>query len=386
MARPSFWTERVALSALIVFLFSIQPAASQQLRNAAITYSCRATNLESVIEFLANSSGYNFIYSRDMVDITRPVSLNVSNKRIEEVLNLIEKQVNVVFKVQDRHIIVKAIPKVEPTERSEVTARPVVVKTNTRTGLSSIESPLLSSVSRTITMRPVTSSKSVLESSLDRRINELQSRLGPNVPRNIPPMYINRINFNNKHNGWFASVGTVIGDHSTNLEIQGGIRYLYGVVQPRWNAERGFYAAYGVGNSFTLMRNFSFNTIYMFAGRRQSGTVYPFSPLDKQGPAFQVTQTERHHQVKFAVQYAVTSNVTVRLGPVLNYKSYTTEVVPIGGNYYGYYEGTFIYRQPNTPDIVYQNGQFETQSIRRMETWLGWEGGVSYRINFSNRR
>jgi hypothetical protein len=386
MARHSFWMEQVALSALVVFLLSIHPVQSQQPRTTTITYACRATNLESVMEFLSRTSGYHFIYSRDLIDITRPVSLNVSNKPIETVLALIEKQVKVVFKVQERHIIVKPIPKTGASEET-VVALPAVVKTNADLPAKSpIASPLLSSLSRTVPTRPIVSNRSTLESRLDRRIRELHATLGPNVPRNIPPMYVNRINFNNRNRGWFASLGAVVSDHATAVEVQGGLRYLYGVVQPRWSPERGLYGAYGVGNSFTLMRNFSFNTIYMFSGSKQSATVYPFNPLGKTGPEFQVTQTTVHHQVKLAVQYAVSPTVSVRLGPVLNYKIFATEVVPLRGNYYGYYEGTFIYRQPDTPDIVYQNGQFDTQSVRRNESWLGWEGAVSYRINFSNRR
>lgn len=377
MARSLFWTERVALSALVVFLFSIHPAQSQSSRTASITYSCRSTNLESVIEFLSRTSGYHFIYSRDMVDITRPVSLDVSNKPIEDVLTLIEKQVNVSFKVQDRHIIVKATPKTEP-------ARPLV--TQSTPTLSSIEAPLLSSLSRNITL-PTFSNKNILESRIDRRIYELQAALGPNVPRNIPPMYINRINLNDRNNGWFASIGTVVNDYSAGIELQGGVRYLYGVVQPRWSFDRGFHGAYGVGNSFSLMRNFSFNTIYMFSGQKQSETIYPFSPLAKLGPDFQVTETTRQHQVKFAVQYTLSRSVSVRLGPVLNYQATTTEMVSVTTTN-GYYEGSFTYRQAGTqtPDLVYQNGQFVTQSVRYMESWIGWEGAVTYRINFSNRR
>lgn len=387
MARHLFWTERVALSTLVVFLLSIQPVFSQQPRTATITYTCRATNLESVMEFLADNSGYHFIYSRDLVDITRPVSLNVNNKSIGDVLTLIEKQTNVVFKVLDRHIIVKPLPKSDVPEKSGVITQPVVAKASIDQPMKGPTiNPLLTSVARNFSVSPVTSNKSVLESRLNRRITELQATLGPNVPRDIPQMYVNRINFNNKNRGWFASVGTAVSDHSTAAEIQGGLRYLFGVVQPRYSVERGLYGAYGVGNSFTLMRNFSFNTIYMISGTRESGTIYPFNPLGKTGPEFQVTNTMRHHQVKLAIQYAVSPNFSVRLGPVLNYKTFITEIVPIRGDYYGYYEGTFIYRQPNTPDIIYRNGQFDTQSISRFETWVGWEGAVSYRINFSRRQ
>lgn len=393
MARHLFWTERVALSALIVFLFSIEPVLSQTADPAntakpSITYTCRATRLESVIEFLSRTTGYHFIYSRNMVDITRPVSLNVVNRSIDDVLVIIAKQVDVNFKVQDRHIIIKSIPKTEAPVKPGVVAQPVA-RTITRTPLSVAGSPRLTSVVRTIPSTPASSNRIILESKLDRRIRELQARLGPNVPRDIPAMYINRINFNDRNHGWFASVGMAMNDLSNGFEIQGGVRYLYGVVQPRWSIDRGFYGFYGVGNSFTLQGNFSFNTIYMYSGNKQTETIFPFSPIAKLGPEFQLTQTMRQHQVKFAVQYAFSPKVTARLGPVLNYRTTVTELMPAATPAAGYYyESTIIFRQPGTgiPDIIYENGRFLPQTIRNLETWIGWEGAVSYRLNFSHRR
>jgi hypothetical protein len=246
---------------------------------------------------------------------------------------------------------------------------------------------LLTSVARTFTAQPAVNNTTLLQTKLDRRINELQETLGPNVPRNIPAMYINRLNFNAKHKGWFVSAGTFTGDNGSGLEFQAGLRYLYAVLQPHWSHQRGFHAFYGIGNSFTLMRNFSFSTIYMYSGYSRSETVYPYrSPVSQFGPAFQLTQTDRHHQVKFALQYNITRNFSVRGGPVLNYKTYLTELVPVASA--PVYEGTYGYRQPASQqtDIIYQNGQFKSSTFRTAESFLGWEAVVSYRINFFRRK
>lgn len=385
MARSLFWKEKVAISALVVFLFCIQPAISQPAHPPSITYSCRNAPLESVIEFLSRSSRYHFIYSRDMIDVTRQVSLTVSNKALEDVLKLIGKQAGVSFKVQDRHIIVKANPKAAPLV---VATQPVTPRTFVSPpAFKAADGPLISSASKNIPLTPSISTKSILENRLQRRIDELQEMLGPNVPRDIPRMYVNRINFNTRHIGWFASVGTVVNDYSSGLELQGGVRPLYGIVHPRWSARQGFYGIYGIGNSFTLMRNFSFSTIYMYSGNKQSNTFYPYSlPGAQASPEFQLTRTTRHHQVKFALQYAMSRNVTFRLGPVLNYKTTVTELLPVAVN--PIYEGTFTYRLPGTQasQVIYQGGQFTSNTFRRTQSWLGWEGAVSYRINFSNRR
>lgn len=324
-----------------------------------------------------------------MIDITRPVSLNVKDEPIENVLATVGKQVNVNFKMQARHIVVKGMQPAKEQLKMEGPAKeqPVVAKTLTPPSRL-IDTPLLTSVSRTIPARPTVSNRSILESRLDRRIRELQETLGPNVPRDIPAMYVNRVNFNNRGHGWFASVGMVLNDQSGGFEVQGGVRYLYAVIQPRWSIDRGFFGLYGAGSAFNLRGNFSFNTIYLYSGNKQSATIYPFSPLAKLGPEFQLTETGHHHQVKFALQYSFSPKVVVRLGPVLNYKSTTIELVPTGPETTGYlYETRFIYRQPGTniPDIVYENGKFLSQTVRQMQSWIGWEGAVTYRLNFSKR-
>src|SRR3954462_1803880 len=109
MARTIHWKEAtVALN--ILFCFALLSASAQtQSSISNINYSCRAEKLESVIEHLSKTSGYDFIYSRDLVDISKAISLNVKNQSINEVLALIEKQVNVSFKLKDRHIIVKNV-------------------------------------------------------------------------------------------------------------------------------------------------------------------------------------------------------------------------------------------------------------------------------------
>jgi hypothetical protein len=386
MARSLFWTEKVVLSILVVFLLSFHSALSQPSQYASITYSCSNTRLESVIEFLSRASGYNFIYSRDMVDITKPVSLSVYNKPVGEVLVLIEEQVNVTFRFEDRHIIVKAGTKQAPFVKPAVVAQPAIAPSSGKlSSLPPADSPLLSSVSRGIPTTVATSHRSLLESRLDRRIKELQDLLGPSVPRDIPPMYVNRINFNNRNRGFYASVGVFVSDYSTGLEIQAGLPYLYGIIHPRWSPDRGVYGVYGIGNSFKLMRNFSFNTMYMYSGFTTSETIYPYSsPTLLAGPEFRLTKTSRHHQVKLAVQYSLSKNVTLRFGPVLNYQTAVADLYSVSAG--ASYERTTVYGQPVGQVVTYQNGQLYAQTTRRTQSWLGWDAAASYRINFSRRK
>jgi hypothetical protein len=384
MAKSLFLTEKVVLSILLVFFLSFHTALSQITPRASITYNFRDTSLESVFEYLAGTSGYNFIYSSTRIDIARPVTLTIKGQSIEEVLVLIGKQANVSFRIQDRHVIVKAAPQTVVVKPDAV-VKPPSTSDNHRPSLRSIDSPLITSVSKGIPPRSIISNTSVLQSKLDRRISELQALLGPSVPRNIPPIYINRINYNNRSHGWFASIGAYMNDRSTGLEFQAGLRYLYAVVQPRWSVERGVYGVYGLGNSFRLMRDFSFNTMYMFSGYTTNERVYPYNSPALLAPEFQLTQTFRHHQVKLAMQYAMSNNVTFRFGPVLNYQTTLTDLYPV--SVATSYETGFVYRHADSQAaVVYQNGQYFAKRSRTTLSWLGWEGSIAYRLNFSNHR
>ena len=391
MARSIRWKVKVALnvllSATIFILILINVTANAQSNVRGINYSCRAARLETVMNFLSKNSGYDFIYSRDLIDISRPVSLTVKDKSINEVLSLIEQQVNVSFKLQDRHIIVKSNPKPFIANSKIRIERQI----STAPSFKGADSLLITSVTRSIPLRPHVSHASLLKDHLDRRISELQALLGPGVPRNISPFYISQINFNNRHRSWFASAGTFVGDNSSGLELQAGLPYLYAVFHPRWTRDHGFTGAYGVGNSLNLTGNFSFNTIYMYSGRTTTESMFPFSPPTVQtGPEVRRTEILRLHQVKMAVQYAFSKTISVRAGPVLNYQSTTRRTTIFADN--AYPETNFVYRQSGgyygTSTVVYQNGQMISSSTitRNFATWLGWEAALTYRINFFQRR
>ncbi|MEJ0030671.1 MAG: STN domain-containing protein [Bacteroidota bacterium] len=64
-----------------------------------------------MINSLAKQSGYDFLYSKNIVDVSKLVSINIKNRPINEALTMIERQVNVSFRMHDRHIVIKSNPK-----------------------------------------------------------------------------------------------------------------------------------------------------------------------------------------------------------------------------------------------------------------------------------
>ncbi|MEI9919905.1 MAG: STN domain-containing protein [Bacteroidota bacterium] len=352
MARSLFLKEKVAaLTSLLILLAFTTHAQSSSSQN--ITYTCRATQLETVLNSLSKQSGYDFIYSKSIVDVTKPVSLNVKNKSINEVLSLIERQANISFKLHDRHIVIKSNPKPAPViQRPDEKA---IASIKPMPALESNDSLLLTSNSRTIPVRAFDSQARQLESNLNRRILELQQLLGVNVPHNIPKYYVNRINFDNRHKGWFAAIGTYVSDNASGVEFQGGLSYVYGVFTPRWAIDHGFYGAYGIGNTLQLSGHFSINSMYVYSGYTATQVLHKV-----------VRQNEvRHqHQVKFALRYSFSENLSLRAGPVFNYQVKTINKAPLNPS-------PLDYRRDPT--------------LRFTNQWIGWELSLQYRINFYKR-
>lgn len=360
MARYIHWkVAKVVLNILFCFMLAGAYAQSPTLK-PKVNYQCRAERLESVINHLSKTTGYDFIYSRDLVDISKTISLSVKDKSINEVLGLIEKQTNVSFRITDRHIIVKSLPK--PAAAAKVIAKAPDIK--------SFDELLLSSTAKNIPVQPQVERTTLLQSHLEKKIRTAQDLLGSNVPRNIPNNYVNQINLNNRHQSWFAGIGTFVGDHGNGIEIQGGLPYAYAVFQPRWKPGGGFEGYYGIGSTFNLTGNFSFNAIYMYSSQKQSEAMGPFMRIE----------TTHQHQIKLAVRYSFTKNLSVRVGPVLNYLTTEKEFM-----------ANYVTPPETSPNVgsgsdgntyIFHNRRFETRSSRFTESWIGWEGSIQYRINF----
>jgi hypothetical protein len=375
MARSLFFKEKGALISLLFLSFfgSHAQAPSDQ----SISYSCRATPLETVMNVVSKQSGYDFVYSSSIVDVSKPVSLTVKNKSIGEVLALIERQADVSFHLYDRHIVIKSNPRPAPVEMPQNKRRQMAVIQPT---FRVSDSLLLTSTRKTIPLRMFDSQATQLESHLNKRIIELQQLLGANIPHNISKNYVNAINFSNRYNGWYASIGTYVGDLASGLEFQAGLKYLYGVFTPRWSAVHGFYGAYGIGNSLQLRGPFAINTMYIFSGYKDSQLVHHYRMGIPDGPDSRHSEINRHHQVKLGLRYSFNENLSLRAGPVFNYQTTVKQVsaVPSNNTTYGSIEYRPGYGNPNTGLTTL----FYTNTTRVVDKWIGWDISLQYRINF----
>ncbi|MEJ7644748.1 MAG: STN domain-containing protein [Chryseolinea sp.] len=396
MTGSLFWRAKVVHSiAAMVFLILVSfNCRSQSAHPVKITYSCKLTSLEIVLDHLSKTSGVYFVYSSNKIVVTEPVSLSVKDRPLKEVLTLLGKQLNLSFTIRQHHVMVKAI------DRPSVTKNiPVVGKGKTDGTLTTVQtSRVIDSVFEKHSLRELdlsrmgTSTNNLLPSSnyVERQLTKLQPYFDTAIVKQVPIQYIRKLNTNNLHRGWFISVGPMMNNFSKGFEMQAGLRQIYAVFSPTWLESGKFHGAYGLGTSLPLSRNFFLNPVYSFAKVSQSEII------STGRIPYREDQTINHHQVKLLLQYAISKNISIRVGPTLNqvktiykyqYPEIRTFIVNNGQGFFG--SGTGL-----GPDKVLYNANLpitsayvikNTPVIRTNNFNVGWEASLSYKLNFFHK-
>jgi len=155
---------------------------------------------------------------------------------------------------------------------------------------------------------------------------------------------------------------------------------LYGVFNPCWTPDHGLYGAYGIGSSLQLRGRFSLNAMYIFSGYSDSQLIHHYRMGIPDGPDTRHTEIKRQHQVKLGLRYSFNENLSLRAGPVFNYRSTVSRfsLVPPNNAIYGGIEYRPGYGTPTT----ISDAQSYTNTFRSAERWIGWDISLQYRINF----
>ena len=93
------------LSFILCFLCMLQAYATSYSQTATISLSMNNVKIEKVLDKIEEQSEFVFLYNQELVDLTKNISIDVSDKNISEVLNILFGAENIDFTVQDRQII-----------------------------------------------------------------------------------------------------------------------------------------------------------------------------------------------------------------------------------------------------------------------------------------
>ncbi len=389
MAMSLSWQERVVrnTSALIVVLAAFTWADAQSLHSKKITFCCNSSDFVTIMEDLSKATGVHFVYSSNKIQTSQPITLSLRNKRLSEVLDLLGKQLNLSFKIQEHYITVKS-------NGVQYLSAPVE--------LTSLKQELpqqqIESVSQEVEKTEKTFGPAVVEkmkSATDLPSNseevtpyvaKLKNYFDPAFLNKVPIRYLKSTAKKlGVDHGWFVSVGSLVNDYSAGVEVQAGLRHAYVVFTPTWLRDDEYHGALGLGTSLKLSNSFSLRPVYSYASMKETKTDYANTVFVK-SPAYQISTATTHHQVKLMLQYDVSEKMKFRVGPTFNHSSTTstyqaTEVLyhrqapseynaPPGGD------------GPGPRTVFRSNPSQLPASLKANKFWVGWEASFSYRINF----
>lgn len=394
----------------VLFLFLCHIAPAQYIRTSyanKITLTSSGIQFKVLIDKLSGITGLHFIYSSNKIETTRLVSVSVKDKSLEEALVLLGRQLHVAFIKRDNKYVIIKTAEVAPATRTTtqaLTRRPEFDKIYSAPKYT----PLIASTEEIYTAsanapepvagRPMAATGNYLR----KHLKEMQVYFDTSRLRRLPEYELKKVNLKNRHSGWYISAGVMLNDFAAGAQLQAGVRSLYAVYNPAWLRSGRYFGSFGFGTSMQLSRNIAFTPVYTY------GTV-------KQNEIFKVNMPRRTiegqaelvaklHQVRFTFQYAVTSNLNIRLGPTLGY---------VKAKYSVEKNNVMVFRRANIgapvtlPALTTKTTaaytaaypaipvQIVTEFNRtapaaafaeHKKYMLGWEASISYRINFFRKR
>lgn len=93
---------------LFLFVFTFQVCAGSYAQT--IRLSVKDVSLVQVFQQIKQQTGYRFVYVRDEINQAKPVSMDVKDASLEEVLDLCFAQQGFTYTIQDRYVIVRRKP------------------------------------------------------------------------------------------------------------------------------------------------------------------------------------------------------------------------------------------------------------------------------------
>lgn len=106
---PRIWDKKffkvMRLTFLFLFVGLMQVAASVYSQSTKLNLELRDSRVVDVLEAIENQSEFRFAYSARFIDVNRKVNVDVKEKSIEQILNLLFEGEGVKYSINDRHIM-----------------------------------------------------------------------------------------------------------------------------------------------------------------------------------------------------------------------------------------------------------------------------------------
>ncbi|MDD6766377.1 MAG: STN domain-containing protein [bacterium] len=103
--QPVNWPQWMRSGLCALLITSAQPAFGSLNAQNVITMSFRNATVEQVLDRIEQDTDYTFLYSDQMVDRNRKVSINVESQSLEETLKLLFAGTNIRYRIVDHQVI-----------------------------------------------------------------------------------------------------------------------------------------------------------------------------------------------------------------------------------------------------------------------------------------
>ena len=108
--NPAFKTYLLAmkLSVILCFLGMMQVSASVYSQNPKISFSYKDQSVKEVLNDIEKNTEFRFFYNEDFIDLDRKVTMDGTDRKVEEVLTRVLGASDADFKVLENNLIVIA--------------------------------------------------------------------------------------------------------------------------------------------------------------------------------------------------------------------------------------------------------------------------------------
>jgi TonB-dependent starch-binding outer membrane protein SusC len=100
----------VPMKTIILLTIFVCFLSATQCYSQTVTLSLKQASLEKTFKEIRKQTGYTFVYTREQINKSNPVSINIKNASINDALDVCFANQPLTFIIEDKHIIVKDKP------------------------------------------------------------------------------------------------------------------------------------------------------------------------------------------------------------------------------------------------------------------------------------
>ncbi|MBO9635764.1 MAG: STN domain-containing protein, partial [Chitinophagaceae bacterium] len=126
LVARSLQRRHLSIAMMIAFFFLSIHQVAANVQEQPITISLKNAPLETVFAEIRKQTGINFIYTKDLLQRTSKVSIDVHNESLQRVMELIMKDQPLSYTLLDEYVVIKkkqSLPASWPVPEKEVHGR-----------------------------------------------------------------------------------------------------------------------------------------------------------------------------------------------------------------------------------------------------------------------